>query len=103
MERVKKNDTVSVIMGRDKGKSGKVIEILPKKGKVMVEGVAVVTKHAKARKQGETSGIKKVGSFIPLSNVMPVCSSCKKPARVGTKMLDSGKRVRICKRCNESF
>ena len=103
MERIKKNDTVSVVTGRDTGKSGKVIDILPKKGKVMVKGVALVTKHMKARKQGDTPGIKKIESFIELSNVMPICSSCKKPARVGSKQLDTGKRIRICKRCNESF
>jgi large subunit ribosomal protein L24 len=103
MERIKKNDTVSVILGKDKGKSGKVIEILSKKGKVMVKGIAFVTKHMKARKQGETSSIKKLESYIDVSNVMPICSSCKKPTRIGSKVLDSGKRMRICKRCNESF
>jgi len=103
MERVKKNDTVAIITGKDKGKTGKVIEILSKKGKVMVKGIALVTKHVKARKQGEISGIKKKESFIKLSNVMPICSSCKKPTRVSGKALEVGKRMRICNRCNESF
>ncbi len=108
MERIKKNDTVFVITGgnkkgRDKGKKGKVIEILPKKGKVMVKGVSLVTKHFKARKQGEASGIKKIERYIDSSNVMPVCTACKKPTRVGTKEIEAGKRVRICKRCNENF
>ena len=103
MERIKKNDTVAVIAGKDKGKSGKVIELSLKKGKVVVKDVAIVTKHAKARKQGEVSAIKKQESPIKLSNVMPVCTSCKKPTRVGSKLLDAGKRVRICNRCKESF
>lgn len=103
MERIKKSDTVSVLTGKDKGKSGKIIEILPKKGKVMVKGIALVTKHAKARKQGEVSSIKKQESYIDLSNVMPICTSCKKPARIGTKQLDSGKNARTCKRCKEIF
>lgn len=103
MERLKKNDTVVVITGGDKGKKGKIIEILPKKGKVMVQGVALVTKHFKARKQGEASGIKKVECYIDSAKVMPVCSACKKAARVGTKVVEAGKRIRICKRCNENF
>ena len=103
MERIKKNDTVVVITGRDKGKKGKVVEILPKKGKLMVKDVALVTKHYKARKQGETSGIKKMESYIDSSNVMPLCKSCSKPARVGSKSIEGGKRIRICKHCNENF
>ncbi|MGE0206604.1 MAG: 50S ribosomal protein L24 [Candidatus Babeliales bacterium] len=103
MERVKKTDTVTVVSGKDKGKSGKVIEILPKKGKVLVKGVALVTKHQKARKQGEVSAIKKQESFVDLSNVMPNCTSCKKPVRIGAKVIDSGKRIRVCKSCNENF
>jgi large subunit ribosomal protein L24 len=69
---IKKNDTVVVITGKDKGKKGIVIEVLHKKGKVMVKGVAVHTKHAKARKQGETSSIKKQEGYIDVSNVKVV-------------------------------
>jgi large subunit ribosomal protein L24 len=103
MERIRKNDSVVVITGKDKGKKGKVIDILPKKGKVMVKDVALVTKHYKARKQGEVSGIKKMESYIDLSNVMPLCKSCGKPARTGSKSIESGKHIRICKHCNENF
>ncbi len=70
--RIKKGDMVYVLTGKDKGKKGAVIAILPKKGKVMVKDVAVVTRHVKARKQGETPGIKKEERFIDISNVMPV-------------------------------
>ena len=99
--RVKKNDNVIVLTGKDKGKKGVIIDILPKKGKVMVKGVAITTKHYKARKQGETSGIKKEESFIDISGVMPICSACKKPSRINVKVLEGNKKVRICNRCKE--
>ena len=101
--RIKKNDTVVVLTGKDKGKQGYVIAILPKKGKVMVKGVAIVTRHAKARKQGETAGIKKKEAFMQISNLMPICSLCNKPCRIGSKKLENGKSARTCKRCNEVF
>jgi large subunit ribosomal protein L24 len=101
MSRIKKDDIVAVLTGRDRGKVGTVIETLPKKGKIKIEGVAVVTRHTKARRQGETSGIFKKETFIDMSNVMPVCSSCKKPCRVGARLLEDGKKVRTCKRCEE--
>ncbi len=103
LARVKKNDTVVVLSGKDKGKQGQVIVILPKKGKVMVKGVAIVTRHAKARRAGEVAGIRKEESFIDLSCVMPLCSACKKPSRVNSKKLENGKRTRTCNRCKEIF
>lgn len=101
MMRIKKNDKVMVVSGKDKGKTSDVIAILPKKGKIMIKDVAVVTRHAKARKQGDIAGIKKEESFIALSKVMPICPSCKKPCRVGTVMLKDGKRARVCGKCKE--
>ncbi len=70
--KVKKNSLVVVLTGKDKGKKGRIIAILPKKNKVKVEGVGVVSKHAKARKPGDTPGIKKMESFIDISNVMTI-------------------------------
>jgi len=101
--RVKKNDIIMVLSGRDKGKQGEVVEMSKKKNKILVKGIALVTRHIKARKAGETSGIRKEESFINLSNVMPMCTSCKKSCRVNTKLLSTGKRVRICNRCKEIF
>lgn len=101
MARIKENDTVYVISGRDKGKQGKVIAILPKKKKVMVKGVAVATHHTKPRKQGEVGGIKKIEGYIALDKVMPVCTSCKKPCRISIKMLEGGDSARMCNRCKE--
>lgn len=101
--RVRMNDNVLVLTGKDRGKQGVVIAILPKKGKIMVKGISIVTKHVKARRQGEVSEIKKCESFVDISNVMPVCSSCKKACRVGSKVLESGDVVRMCNRCKETF
>ena len=72
MAHVKKNDVVFILSGKDKGKRGTVIEVLPKKGKVKVKGIALVTRHCKARRQGEISTIKKMESYIDISNVIPV-------------------------------
>jgi len=101
--RIKKNDMVFVLSGRDKGKQGEVIEVLPKKGKVLVKGIGLVTKHYKARKQGELSGLKKIESYLLLSRVMPVCLNCKQPCRISFKLLDSGKRARSCNRCEKTL
>ncbi|MGB8468220.1 MAG: 50S ribosomal protein L24 [Candidatus Babeliales bacterium] len=103
MNRIRKNDTVYVLTGRDKGKTGQVVEILLKEGKLRVKGISLVTKHAKARKSGETSAIRKIESYVDSSNVMPVCTACKKPARVGVKVDETHKKFRICNRCQESF
>lgn len=101
MMRVKKNDTVKVITGKDKGKTGVVIDILPHKDKVKVKDVAILTKHVKARRQGQESMIKKEEAFIELSNVMPLCSSCSKPCRIKIKILSDGKKARVCSQCQE--
>lgn len=101
MMRVKKEDTVIVRAGRDRGKTGSVIEIFPDEGKLKVKGVALVTRHTKARKPGEQSGIVKKEGLIDLSNVMPVCPSCKKACRTSVKMLEGDKKARACGRCKE--
>jgi len=101
MARIKKNDTVLILSGKDKGKKGTVLGMQPSKGRVMVKDAGICIKHVKARKQGESSGIKKEESWLRLSTVMPVCSACKKPCRVNAKLLENGKKVRICNRCKE--
>jgi len=98
---IKKNDTVIVVTGKDKGKKGTVADVFPKKGKVLVQGVNIAIRHAKARKQGDVAGIRHEEKPFSISNVMPVCGSCKKPCRVRVKALESGKKVRVCARCNE--
>ena len=100
---IKKDDTVVVISGVDKNKKGKVLEVIPSEGKVIVEGVAVATKHTKPRRQGETGGIVKQEAAIDASKVMHVCSKCGKATRIARKVLENGKRVRVCKHCNETL
>jgi large subunit ribosomal protein L24 len=101
--RIKKNDIVMVISGRDKGKKGKVLEVMPRKGTLLAEGIAVVTRHTKPRRAGEQGGIKKGETDIGAWKVMPICTACKEPTRVGSKLLDTGSRARICVRCKEIF
>ncbi|MBQ3037653.1 MAG: 50S ribosomal protein L24 [Lachnospira sp.] len=100
---VKRGDTVKVISGKDKGKEGKVITAIPETGKVIVEGVAMVKKHQKARMQGQESGIINMEAAIDASNVLRVCPSCGKAARTGVKVLEDGSKVRYCKKCQETF
>ena len=97
---VKRGDTVKVIAGKDKGKEGKVITAIPSKNKVIVEGVAMVKKHQKARMQGQESGIINKEAAIDASNVMRVCPSCGKAARTGIKVFEDGSKARYCKKCN---
>ncbi len=96
---VKRGDTVKVIAGKDKGKEGKIIEAIPSKNKVVVEGVAIVKKHQKARMQGQESGIISTEAAIDASNVMRVCPNCGKAARTGVKIMDDGSKARYCKKC----
>lgn len=103
MARIKKGDTVVVIAGKDKGKRGAVLRVHPSEGKVLVKDVAMIARHTKPRKQGEQGTIKHRESYIMACKVMPVCGSCHKPCRVNTKMLDEGKRVRLCNVCKEIF
>ena len=95
---VKKGDTVVILSGRDKGKQGKVVEVSPKEKKVIVENLNMVTKHVKAKQQGQLSGIVKAEGALYASKVMPVCPKCKKPVRVGSTEKD-GKKIRVCKKC----
>lgn len=103
LSRVKKNDTVLVLSGKDKGKQGSVISVDPKKDLVLVKDVGIITRHVKARRAGEKGGLVKEESYIPLCRVMPVCPSCKRPCRVQVKFLEDENKTRICHRCKEAF
>ena len=96
--KIKKDDKVVVLSGKDKGKQGKVIKADPQAMKLIVEGVNIATKHQKPRKQGEEGGIFKVETPIYASKVQLVCPKCGKATRVGHKLAD-GKKVRVCKKC----
>ena len=96
--KIKKDDKVIVLSGKDKGKQGEVLVAEPKAGKVIVKGVNVATKHQKPQKQGQEGGIIKVETPIYASKVMLVCPKCGKATRVAHKITD-GKKVRVCKKC----
>ena len=95
---VKTGDEVQIISGKDKGKTGKVLQVAPDEGKVIVEGLNMVTKHVKARRQDQLGGIVKAEGALYASKVMPVCPKCKKPVRVGSEIRND-KKVRVCKKC----
>ena len=96
---IKKDDTVVVLSGKDKGKKGKVLSVDPKAGKVIVEKVNVVSRHTKPRRQGEQGGILQKEAPIFACKVQRVCPKCSKPTRPAHKVLADGKKVRVCKKC----
>ena len=100
---VKTGDTVVVISGTDKGKTGTIQKAFPKTGKIIVSGVKMVKRHQKPRGAGMPGGIIEKDAAIPASKVMLVCPSCKKATRVAHKFLENGKKVRACKKCGASF
>ena len=100
---IKSGDNVVVLSGKDKGKKGKVLAVIPEKRMVIVEGVSMASKHKKPRKQGEVGGIIKQETPIYASKVMNVCSKCSEPTRIGRKVLGDGEHVRYCKKCGETF
>ena len=96
--KIKKGDTVEILSGNDKGKKGEVIQVLPKKDKIIVKGVNVRKKHVKARKQGQESGIIPIESAIHSSKANVVCPKCGKTTKVGYK-IEKDEKSRICKKC----
>ena len=100
---VRTGDTVVIISGDDKGKTGKVLEVSPAEGKIIVEGVNMITKHVKPRREGEEGGrIQAEGAFYACK-AMVVCPKCNKGVRVAHKILEDGSKVRVCAKCGESL
>jgi large subunit ribosomal protein L24 len=97
--RLKREDEVMVIRGRDKGRRGKIQRVCPDKDQILVEGVNMVKRHYKAGVQGRQAGIVEKEMPLSSSKVMPICPSCDKPTRVAIKVLDDGTKSRGCKRC----
>ena len=100
---VRKDDMVVILSGKDKGKKGKVLETSPKEQKLIVEGINMVTKHVKPRRQGEAGGIVKAEGAFYACKAMLVCPSCGKATRVAHKVLADGTKMRACKKCNATF
>lgn len=101
--RIKKDDKVKIIAGKDFGKEGKVLNIIKSKGKMMVEGVNVIKKHVRPKKDGEKGQRLEINAPIDISNAMLVCPSCKKSTRVGYVVSEDGKKNRICKKCKKNI
>jgi large subunit ribosomal protein L24 len=99
--KIRKDDTVLVIAGKDLGKKGKVRFAYPRKQTVIVEGVNFIKKHAKARQAVRQAGIIDLEAPIHVSNVMLLCNKCNKPARIGYRKLEDGRKVRFCRVCQE--
>ena len=101
MMKIRKNDTIQVMAGKDKGKRGKVRFAYPKKNRVLVEGINFIKKHSRARGQVRQAGIIDLEAPINVSNVMLLCGKCNRPTRVGFTFLEDGRKVRICRKCRE--
>lgn len=100
--KIRKNDKVKIIAGKDKGKEGKVLQVLSRGGEVSVEGLNLLVKHARPRRQGEKGQKIQFPAPLPISRVMLVCPRCNRATRVGMKMLKEQKeKVRLCRKCKE--
>ena len=100
--KIKKNDNVEVLAGKDKGKRGSIVRIIPKKDKVIVSGVNIVKKAMKRRSQQDQGGIVEVEAPLHISNVGVVCKKCGRPVKIGYK-IDGDKKVRVCRKCGETL
>ncbi len=100
---IKKDDRVIVLSGKERGKTGKVLKILPKKDRVVIEKVNMIKRHTKPGGLAAKGGIIEKEGGLPISNVALVCSKCTDPIRVGRKILEDGRRVRVCRKCGETL
>ncbi len=99
---VKKDDMVKITTGKDQGKEGKVLRVLPGKGRVIVENLNVVKRHTRPNQLNPEGGIVEKEAPLSISNVMLICGSCNQAARTGVRLLEDGSKSRYCKKCNES-
>lgn len=100
---IKKNDLVMVIAGKEKGKSGRILKVLPQKGRVIVEKINFVKRHMRPHGTQRQGGIIEKEAPLHISNVMLLCEKCNKPVRIGHRFLDGNRKVRYCKKCGEIF
>jgi large subunit ribosomal protein L24 len=99
--RIRKDDTVVIITGKDRGKRGKVRRAFPNEDRVVVEGLNMIKRHSRARRATRQAGIIELEAPIHVSDVMLICNKCGNPARVNFRLLDDGKKVRVCNSCRE--
>lgn len=100
---IKKNDNITIISGKDRGKSGQVLKIFPKQDRILVEGVNMRKKHIRPKKAGEKGQTVQMPMPIHISNAMVVCKNCSKRTRIGKKILGNGVKIRVCKKCGSEI
>ena len=100
---IRKNDSVMVIAGRERGKTGKVLRVIPEDDRVIIERVNMVKRHVRARGPQQPGGILEKEASIHVSNVMLMCDKCNAPVRAGTKILGTDEKIRVCRRCGEAL
>lgn len=98
---IRKNDSVMVVAGRERGKTGKVLKVVPEKNGALIERINLVKRHTKGRGPQQPGGILEKEAFIHLSNIMVMCDKCNAPVRVGRKVVEGGEKVRFCRRCGD--
>ncbi|MBN1871531.1 MAG: 50S ribosomal protein L24 [Candidatus Omnitrophica bacterium] len=102
MIKIKRNDTVKLLKGKDRGKTGKVLKVFPTEGRALIEGINFIKRHTRQTKQDQKGGIIQKEAPVRFSNLMLICKHCNKPTRVGTKIMQDGSsKARICKKCKE--
>jgi large subunit ribosomal protein L24 len=99
--RLKNGDVVTVIAGKEVGKSGKILKLLPKKHRVVIEKINMIKRHTKPTAQLRQGGIIEREGSIHISNVMILCSKCAAPVRIGSRVLEDGTKMRVCRKCGE--
>ncbi|HEX8948953.1 MAG TPA: 50S ribosomal protein L24 [Dissulfurispiraceae bacterium] len=99
--RIKKGDTAVVTTGKNKGKKGRILSVIPSEERVVVEGINIVKRHTKPNKKYTQGGIIEKEAPIHISNVMLQCPKCGKPTRIGNAILEDGRKLRVCKKCKE--
>jgi len=100
---IKKNDLVMVTRGKEKGKTGRVLKVLPEREKVIIEKINFIKRHTRPHGQQRRGGILEKEAPLHISNVRPLCEKCYKPVRIRHRVIEGGKKVRVCHKCGESF
>ena len=100
---IKKNDLVMVTNGKEKGKSGRVLKVIPEKKRVIIEKINFIKKHSRPQGQQKRGGILEKEAPLHISNVLLLCEKCNKPVRIGYRVLEGGKKARFCRKCGEIF
>lgn len=100
---IKKDDKVKVVTGKDKGKIGKVLKVMKKKNRILVENINMAKRHSRPSAKNKQGGIVEGEAAIHWSNVMVMCNKCITPVRMRTQRLEDGKKIRVCRKCNEAI